>query len=89
MFNPNPNADASNDHVGIAKRTVANLNGYEAQIRPLKMAVEKAKEAQQGGHFYGGSSAIVPASANVSTARVDERRSTYDASRDPRLRGRG
>lgn len=62
------------------------MNGYEASIRPLAMAVEKAREAEKGGPFYGVGGAGL---SNVVPPRTEDQRTSYDASRDPRLRGKG
>lgn len=77
--------------MGIARRTIVNLDGYEAQIRPLMVAVEKAREAQQsvGDQLYGVSGAVVGGSGKGVGASLDPRRGSYDVSRDPRVRGPG
>ncbi|KAK3169869.1 hypothetical protein OEA41_009253 [Lepraria neglecta] len=80
---PTFNLQPKNDHVGVAKRTVARLDDYEQNLQPAMNAVCQARNGPAMGGSGGAPTPIVSGSADP---RLGGPVGSYDASRDPRLR---
>lgn len=76
----------SNEHVGIAKRAIEELDSYDAHFPPTLSAIQQARESQSTGHFSGSNGAPTPITSAFPPSRQVERDVHYDAARDPRVR---
>lgn len=76
----------SNEHVGIAKRAIEELDSYDAHIQPTSNAIQRAQESRKKGHFSGPNGAPTPIASAFPPFHQLERDVKHDANRDPRVR---
>ncbi|CAF9934813.1 MAG: hypothetical protein ALECFALPRED_006153 [Alectoria fallacina] len=76
----------SNEHVGIAKRAIEELDSYDAHFQPTLNAIQQAPDNRNTGHFPGSIGVPTPIARAFPPPYQVEREVNYDASRDPRVR---